>query len=99
MQKVNIDRPICSQCSTPLQKTEAFFAGQDIHYAGSVCMSCQMAFCVKCLKGTVDRCPVCGAGARTAYRKALTELNAAAPQVGSKGASDSSRRPWWKLWN
>jgi len=77
---VNLDRPICSQCSTPLQKTTGggFFLGAPglgVHYAASVCMACQMAFCVKCLKGRVDECPICGTRARSAWREALIELN------------------------
>ena len=83
MPGVNLKNPICSQCSTPLQRTGggAFLVGApglDVHYAASVCMACQMVFCVECLKGNPWNCPICGASAQSAWRDALIELNARA---------------------
>src|SRR5260370_36312409 len=92
---VNVNSPACSQCKRPLKKTEAFFAGQDTHYAGSVCFSCIKVFCVNCLQGTVDRCPSCQSEAKTAYRNTLNELNSVAPKAYSRPVG----KRWWKFWS
>lgn len=78
------NKPLCNKCGNAIHPAPVFAAGD--HFAGSVCMKCQKAFCVTCLGQEVDRCPECLGEARSAYTKALMEL-ATDLQVGRSGSS------------